>query len=89
LNDEAFGSLDDRDGFQIQHHDAALKQTAESQERITEDAAPKELPKSSNVPKKDTTKQDFILITSSGGPPEPNRHVSLNVVFYLSSITHQ
>jgi hypothetical protein len=51
--------------------------------------APKELLKSSNIPKKDTAKQDFILVTSSSGPPKPNRHVSLNVVFYLSSITHQ
>jgi hypothetical protein len=36
------------------------------------DVALKELPKSSNIPKKDKAKQDFILVSSSGGPLEPN-----------------
>jgi hypothetical protein len=81
--------LDDRDRFHIQHHDASLEQTAESQEKNTEDAAPKEHPRSSNVPKKDKAEQDFILVSSFGGPPEPGRHVSLNFMLRLSSITYQ
>jgi hypothetical protein len=89
LNDETSGSLADQDRFQIRHHDATLEQTTDSQERSNEDAALKELPKPSPTPKKDMVKQDFILITSSGGPSKPNRHVSLNFVFYLSNITHQ
>jgi hypothetical protein len=89
LNNEASGSLDDRDRFQIWHHDAALEQTVESQERNNEDAALKEPLKSSNTPKKDTAKHDFILVTSSDGPPEPNRHVSPNFIFYLSNISPQ
>jgi hypothetical protein len=55
-NDDASRSLDDRDHFQIRHHDAALEQIAESQERSNEDVALKELQKSSPTPKKDTTK---------------------------------
>jgi hypothetical protein len=53
------------------------------------DAALKDLPKPSPPLKKDAVKQDFILITSSGGRSEPNRHVSSNFIFYLSNITHQ
>jgi hypothetical protein len=66
-----------------------LEQTAESQEKNTEDVAMKELPESSNIPKKDKAERDFILVSSSDGPPEPSRHVSLNFVLCLSSITHQ
>jgi hypothetical protein len=89
LNDETSGSLANWDRFQVQPHDATLKQTAKSHERNDEDAALKELPKPSPPPKKDMVKQDFILVTSSGGPSEPNRHVSLNFVFYLSNNTRQ
>jgi hypothetical protein len=88
-NDGTSGSLADRDRFQIRPHDATLEQTADSQERSHADAALKELPKPSPPPKKDAVKQDFILVTSSSGPSEPNRHVSSNFVFYLSNITHQ
>jgi hypothetical protein len=35
-----------------------------------------DLPKVSPPPKKGTVKPDFILVTSSGGPSDPNRHVS-------------
>jgi hypothetical protein len=42
-----------------------------------------------NIPKKDKAEQDFILVSSSGGPPELGRHVSLNFILCLSSITHQ
>jgi hypothetical protein len=89
LNEETSGSLADRDHFQIRPHDATLKKTAESQERNDEDAALKELPKLSPPLKKDTVKQDFILVTSSDGPSEPNHHVSLNFAFYLSNNTRQ
>jgi hypothetical protein len=82
-NDETSGSLADQDRFQFQPHDAALEQTAESQEKSNEDAVLKELPKPSPPPKKDTVKHDFILVTSSGGPFEPNPHVSSNSCFLL------
>jgi hypothetical protein len=89
LNDETSGSLADRDRFQIWPHDATLEQTADSQERSHEDAVLKELPKASSSPKKGIVKPDFILVTSSGGPSEPNPHVSSNSCFYLSNTTHQ
>jgi hypothetical protein len=70
--------LVDRDRFQFQPHDATLEQTADSQEKSQDDAALKELLKQSPPPKKDGTKQDFILVTSSGGPSEHARHISLS-----------
>jgi hypothetical protein len=88
-NDEISKSLDGQDRFHIQHHDASLEQIAESQEKNTEDSDLKELPRSSNISKKDKAEWDFILVSSSGGPPEPGRHVSLNFILCLSSITHQ
>jgi hypothetical protein len=88
-NDETSGSLADRGRFQIWPHDATLEQTTDSHERSHEDATLKELPKPSPPPKKDAVKPDFILVTSSGGPSEPNPHVSLNSCFYLSNNTHQ
>jgi hypothetical protein len=89
LNEETSGSLADWDRFQIRPHDATLEKTVESQESNDEDAALKELPKLSSPLKKDTVKQDFILVTSSDGPSEPNRHVCLNFAFYLSNNTRQ
>jgi hypothetical protein len=41
----------------------------------------KERPGSSHVPKKDKAKRDFNLVTSSGGPTDPGRHVSLKFKF--------
>jgi hypothetical protein len=65
-----------------------LEHTAESQEKNTEDADPKERPGSSHVPKKDKIERDFILVSSSGGPPEPSRHVSsCYVVLRVSSLS--
>jgi hypothetical protein len=78
-NEETSGSLVDRDRFQFRPHDATLEQTADSQEKNQDDAALKELSKQSPPPKKDVTKQDFILVTSSGGPSEPARHISLSL----------
>jgi hypothetical protein len=80
-NDEIFGSFDDWDRFHTEHHDASLEQTAESQEKNTEDADLKERPGSLQVPKKDKAKRDFILVSSSGGPTDPGRHVSLKFKF--------
>jgi hypothetical protein len=88
-NEHTSGSLAGRDRFQIWHHDATLEKTAESQERNDEDAVLKELSKPSPPPKKDTVKQDFILVTSSDGPSESNHHVSSNFAFYLSNNTRQ
>jgi hypothetical protein len=68
--------LVDRDRFQFRPHDATLEQTADSQEKNQDDAVLKELSKQSPPPKKDVAKQDFILVTSSGGPSEPARHIS-------------
>jgi hypothetical protein len=70
-NDETSRSLGDRDRFQVQPHDATLEQMADSQERSHDDAALKELSKPSPSLKKDGAEQDFILVTSSGGPSEP------------------
>jgi hypothetical protein len=88
-NDESSGSLADPDRFQVRPHDATLEQIANSQERSHEDAALKDLPKPLPPPKKDVVKQDFILVTSSSRPSEPNRHVSSNFIFYLLNITRQ
>jgi hypothetical protein len=82
-NDESSRSLADRDRFQVRPHDATLEQTADLQERSHEDATLKDLLKPSPPPKKDTVKQDFILVTSSDEPSEPNRHVSSNFAFLL------
>jgi hypothetical protein len=89
LNDEILGSLDDQDRFHIQHHDASLEQIAESQEKNTEDVDLKEHPGSSHVPKKDKAEKDFIIVSSSGGPPELGRHVSLKFTLCFLGITPQ
>jgi hypothetical protein len=82
LNDEISESLDDRERFRIQPHDAHLEHTAESQDKNTDDADPKERPGSSPAPKKVRVKKDFILVSSLGGLPEPSRHVSLQFMLY-------
>jgi hypothetical protein len=75
-NEETSGSLGDRDRFQVWPHDATLEQTADSQVRSHEDTTLKDLPKPSPPPKKSMVKPNLILVTSSDGPSEPNRHVS-------------
>jgi hypothetical protein len=70
-NEETSESLVDRDRFQFRPHDATLEQTANSHEKIQDDAALKELSKQSPPLKKDGAKQDFMLVTSSGDPSEP------------------
>jgi hypothetical protein len=79
-NEESSRSLGDRDRFQFRPHDATLEQTADSQEKNQDDVALKELSKQTPPPKKDGPKQDFILVTSSGGPSEPARHVSSSFI---------
>jgi hypothetical protein len=77
-NEETSRSLGDRDRFQFWPHDATLEQMADSQEKSQDDAALKEL---SKLSKKDGAKQDFILVSSSGGPSEPVQHISLFFIF--------
>jgi hypothetical protein len=76
-NEETSGSLCDRECFQFRAHDASLEQTADSQEKAIEDATLKDLLKRLPPPKKNAVKPDVILVTSSSGPSEPKRHVSL------------
>jgi hypothetical protein len=87
-NEESSRSLGDQDRFQFRPHDATLEQTADSQEKNQDDVALKELLKQTPPPKKDGPKQDFILITFSGGPSEPAQHVSCPS-FYLPNINRQ
>jgi hypothetical protein len=56
---------------------------ADSQEKSQDDVVLKGLSKQSPPPKKDGTKQDFILVTSSGGPSEPARHVSSSFNLFI------
>jgi hypothetical protein len=66
----------------IQPRDAHLEHAAELQDKNADDADPKERPGSSPTPKKFWVEKDFILVSSSGGPPEPSRHVSLQFMLY-------
>jgi hypothetical protein len=67
-----------------------LEHTAQSQEKDADDSEQKEHPRASTAPKKADAKKDVILVTSSGGPPEPNRYVSMQLILAcLSSITPQ
>jgi hypothetical protein len=78
--EETSASLGDRDRFQIRPHDSTLEQTADSQEKEARDAALGDLPKSSPPPKKSTVEPDLILVSSSGEPSSPKRHVSLKIL---------
>jgi hypothetical protein len=67
----------DRDQYQVQRHDDTLEQTADSQEKVADDAAPEaDLTKSSSPPGKKMTEHEFVLVSSSGEPSGPKSHVS-------------
>jgi hypothetical protein len=73
-------SQGDRDRFQIRPHDSTLEQTADSQEKAAGDAAPGDLPKPSPPLKKKIIEPEFVLVSSSGEPFGPKRHVSPNIL---------
>jgi hypothetical protein len=67
----------DQDQYQVRPHDDALEQTADSQEKVADVAAPKAvLTKPSTSSEKKATEHEFVLVSSSGGPSGPNNHVS-------------
>jgi hypothetical protein len=73
-------SQGDRDRYQVRPHDSTLKQTADSQEKTAGDAAPGDLPKLSPPPKKKMIEPELILVSSSGEPSGPKRHVSPKIL---------
>jgi hypothetical protein len=75
--EETSVSPGDRDRYQVQPHDNALKQTADSQDKTAGDAAPEaDLPKPLSPPGKKMTEPEFILVSSSDEPSGPKSHVS-------------
>jgi hypothetical protein len=67
----------DQDQYQVRPHDDALEQTADSQEKVADVAAPEAiLTKPSTSSKKKATEHEFVLVSSSGGPFGPSNHVS-------------
>jgi hypothetical protein len=81
----------DQDQYQVRPHDDALKQTADSQEKVADVVAPEAvLTKPSTSSKKKVTKHEFVLVSSSGGPSGPNNHVSPKISnFVLRAFYHQ
>jgi hypothetical protein len=70
----------DQDQYQVRPHDDALEQSADSQEKAADFAAPEAvLTKPSTSSKKKTTEPEFVLVSSSGGPSGPNNHVSSKI----------
>jgi hypothetical protein len=70
----------DQDQYQVRPHDDALKQTADSQEKAADVAAPEvALTKPSTSSKKKATEHEFVLVSSSDGPSGPNNHVSSKI----------
>jgi hypothetical protein len=80
----------DRDQYQVRPHDDALEQTADSQEKVTDVAAPGvALTKPSTPSTKKATEQEFVLVSSSGGPSGPSNHVSPKVFsLYFECFDH-
>jgi hypothetical protein len=67
----------DQDQYRVRRHDDDLEQTADSQEKATENAAPEAAPtKPSSSSKKKASGQEFVLLSSSDGPSGSNNHVS-------------
>jgi hypothetical protein len=67
----------DQDQYQVRRHDDALEQTADSQEKATDVAAPEAvLAKPSTSSKKKASEHEFVLVSSSNGPSGSNNHVS-------------
>jgi hypothetical protein len=79
-NDESLGSLVEHDRFQFKRHDSTLEETANSQEKVGENATLKDLLKPSSPPKKSAAEADFILVSSSGEPCGSKRHVSSKIL---------
>jgi hypothetical protein len=78
--DETSTCPEDRDQYQVQPHDDALEQTADSQEKAADVTAPKAVfMKPSSSPKKKMTEHEFVLVSSSGEPSSPKSHVSPNI----------
>jgi hypothetical protein len=82
-NGASSGSLDDRNRFHIQTRDAPLEHTAQSQDRDAKVLECCERLSTPEAPKKAHTKKDFILVTSSSGPPESSHHVSVKKIYDL------
>jgi hypothetical protein len=69
--------MGDKDQYRVRRHDDDVEQTADSQEKATEIAAPEAAPaKPSTSAKKKAPGQEFVLISSSGGPSGSHNHVS-------------
>jgi hypothetical protein len=77
--EETSASQGDRDRYQVRPHDSTLEQTADSQEKVAGDAAPEDLPKPSPPPKK-MIEPKLVLVSSSGEPSGPKRHVSPKIL---------
>jgi hypothetical protein len=73
-------SQGDRDRYQVRPQDSTLEQTADSQEKAAGDATPGDLPKPSPPPKKKMIEPELVLVSSSGEPSGPKRHVSPNIL---------
>jgi hypothetical protein len=71
----------DRDRFEVQPHNSALEQTADSQEKAAGDAAPgDDFPKPPPPSRKKKIEPKLVLVSSSGEPFGPKSHVSLKVL---------
>jgi hypothetical protein len=67
----------DQDRYRVQPHDDALEETADSQEKATDVAAPEAvLMKPSTSSKKKMSEHELVLVSSSGEPFGPKIHVS-------------
>jgi hypothetical protein len=74
----------DQDQYQVRRHDDALEQTADSQEKATDIAAPEAAPtKPSTSSKKKASEQEFVLVSSSDRPSGSHNHVSSNEISNL------
>jgi hypothetical protein len=82
--------LGEHERFYIRPHDSTLEQTTDSQEKNIGDAMLEDLPKSSPPPKKKAAEPEFVLVSSSGEPSSPKRHVSLKIPVFITLIfAHQ
>jgi hypothetical protein len=83
-------SLGERARFQFRPHNSTLEQTADSQEKNIGDVALEDLPKSSPPPKKKAAEPELVLVSSSGEPSGPKRHVSPKIPVFITLIfAHQ
>jgi hypothetical protein len=80
--EETSASQGERDRYQVRPHDSTLEQTTDSQEKAAGDAAPGDLPKLSPPPKKKVIEPKLVLVSSSGEPSGPKRHVSPEILAF-------